>query len=59
MTANDGRIIADIVLASLLASAVRLIVLKAFLEPAAIWAGRRGWHFIDRLMGDRLPDLPR
>lgn len=49
MSADDSRIITDIVLGSLLASGVRLILLKAFLEPAAIWAGRRGWHFLDRL----------
>lgn len=59
MTADDGRIITDIVIGSLLAGGVRLIVLKAFLEPAAFWAGRRGWHFLDQLLGDRLPDLPR
>jgi len=57
MSADDGRIITDIVLGSLLANGVRLIVLKAFLEPAAFWAGRHGWHFLDRLLGDRLPDL--
>lgn len=57
MSADDSRIITDIVLGSLLASGVRLILLKAFLEPAAFWAGRRGWHTLDRLLGDRLPDL--
>lgn len=57
MTTDDGRIITDIVLGSLLAGGVRLIVLKAFLEPAAFWAGRRGWHFLDSILGGRLPDL--
>jgi hypothetical protein len=57
MTADDTRIITDIVIGSLLASGVRLIILKSFLEPLAFWAGRRGWHFIDQLLGDRLPDL--
>lgn len=57
MTADDSRIITDIVIGSLLAGAVRLIAIKAFIEPAAFWAGRRGWRFLDQLLGDRLPDL--
>jgi hypothetical protein len=57
MTTDDGRIITDIVLGSLLASAVRLILLKSFLEPLAFWAGRRGYHALDWILGDRLPDL--
>jgi hypothetical protein len=59
MTPDDGRIIADIMLASLLASAVRLIVFKSFLEPLAYWAGRRGYHALDWLLGDRLLELPK
>lgn len=54
---SDLHVIADVLLASLLAPAVRLIVMKAFLEPAAGWAGRRGWNALDRLLNDRLPDL--
>jgi hypothetical protein len=57
MTADDGRIVLDVIAATLLLRALRLIAMKAFLEPAAVWAGRRGWHFLDRLLGDRLPDL--
>jgi hypothetical protein len=42
VTTDDGRIIADIVAASLLASFVRLVGQKAFLEPAAAWIGQAG-----------------
>jgi len=42
VTADDGRIIVDVVAASLLASFVKLIGQKAFLEPAAAWIGRAG-----------------
>jgi hypothetical protein len=58
MTTEDGRIIGDIVIASLLASGLRLIVMEAFIKPAAIWAGRRGWHALDWALGGRLPPLP-
>jgi hypothetical protein len=57
-TWDDGRIIVDIVVGSLIAGGLRLIVLKAFIEPAAVWAGRKGYHHLDRLLGNRLPDLP-
>ena len=55
---TDLHVVVDVLLASLLAPALRLIVMKAFLEPAAGWAGRRGWDALDRLLHDRLPDLP-
>jgi hypothetical protein len=55
---RDLHVIADVLIATLLAPAVRLIVLKGVLEPAAGWAGRCGWHALDRLLNDRLPDLP-
>ena len=55
---DDGRIIIDIVAGSLIASGIRLVVLKAFIEPAAVWAGRKGYRQLDRLLGNRLPDLP-
>jgi hypothetical protein len=58
MTTEDGRIIGDVVIASLLASGLRLIVMEAFIKPAAIWAGRRGWHALDWALGGRLPTLP-
>ena len=54
---SDLHVIADVMLASLLAPALRLIVAKGILEPAAGWAGRRGWNALDRLLHDRLPDL--
>jgi|LakMenE18May11ns_1017448.scaffolds.fasta_scaffold9517535_2 hypothetical protein len=57
MSSHDAQIIADIVIGSLLASAMRLIAMEAFIKPAAIWAGHRGWNVLDRLLGDRLPDL--
>jgi membrane glycosyltransferase len=55
---SDLHVIADVLLASLLAPALRLIVMKGIVEPAAGWAGRRGWDALDRLLHDRLPDLP-
>lgn len=56
-SSDDARIIGDIVVGSLLASTLRLIVVKAFLEPAAAWAGQFAYRSADTLMGDRLPDL--
>lgn len=50
MSAEDGRIITDIVVASLIASALRLIVQKAFLEPAAAWIGQTGLKSALRLL---------
>lgn len=58
-TVDDARIVGDVVLASLLAGGVRMIVLKAFIEPIAAAIGRGGWRRLDRLLGDRLPDLPK
>lgn len=55
---RDLHVIADVLIATLLAPALRLIVLKGVLEPAAGWAGRRGWHALDQLLNDRLPNLP-
>jgi hypothetical protein len=57
MTNHDAILILDVVLASLLTPLVKLITLKAFLEPAAFWAGRRGWRVLDKVLDDRLPDL--
>lgn len=54
---SDLHVIGDVLLATLLAPALRLIVMKGIVEPAAGWAGRRGWHALDRLLNDRLPDL--
>lgn len=56
-TVDDLRIVGDIIVGSLLAGGLRLVVVKAFLEPAAVWLGQRGYRGLDRLTGDRLPDL--
>ena len=53
---DDVRIVGDIVVGSLLASGLRLIVVKAFLEPAAMFIGREAYRRADRALGDRLPD---
>lgn len=54
---DDVRIVGDIVAGSMLVSALRLIVVKGLLEPAAAWAFRAGYRKADQLTGDRLPDL--
>ena len=56
---DDVRIVGDLVVASLLASGLRLVVIKAFIEPAAVWLGQRGYRRLDAATGDRLPDLFR
>jgi hypothetical protein len=43
MTTTDAHIIGDVVIASLLASGLRLIVMEAFIKPAAVRVGREGW----------------
>jgi hypothetical protein len=55
---DDLRIIGDIIAGSLLAGALRLIVLKAFLEPVAAYIGQQAYRRADKALGDRLPDLP-
>ena len=58
---NDTRIITDIVLASIaarwIAMTLQLVILKAFIEPLAIWAGRSPYKWLDRMLHDRLPDI--
>jgi hypothetical protein len=54
---DDIRIVGDIVVGSLLANGLRLIVVKAFIEPAAVAAGRWSYRRADAAAGDRLPDL--
>ena len=58
---NDTQIITDIVLGSIaarwIAAGLQLVMLKAFIEPAAIWAGRSPYQWLDRLLNDRLPNL--
>jgi len=56
---DDVRIIGDIIAGSLLAGALRLIVVKAFLEPAALFVGRHAYRRVDDAMGGRLPDVFR
>ena len=55
---DDLRIIGDIIAGSLLAGMLRLIVLKAFLEPIAVYVGQKAYRRADRALGGRLPDLP-
>ena len=55
---DDLRIIGDIIAGSLLAGALRLIVLKAFLEPVATYIGQTAYRRADKALGNRLPDLP-
>lgn len=54
---DDLRIVGDIVLGSLLASGLRMVVLKAFIEPAAAALGQRAYRKADAALGDRLPDF--
>jgi len=56
---DDVRIVGDIVVGSLLASGLRLVVLKAFLEPAAVFIGQRVYRRADDAVGGRLPDFLR
>jgi hypothetical protein len=55
---DDIRIVGDIIAGSLLAGALRLIVLKAFLEPIATYIGQTAYRRADKALSDRLPDLP-
>jgi hypothetical protein len=36
----------------------KLILMKGLLEPLAVMAYNRGWSWVDRLLGDRLPQWP-
>lgn len=54
---DDVRVVGDIIVGSLLASGLRLVVLKAFLEPAATFVGQQAYRRADKALGDRLPDL--
>lgn len=57
---DDVRVIGDIVVGSLLAGGLRLVVVKAFLEPLATWVGQETYRRADVALGDRLPDwVPR
>lgn len=56
-TWDDLRIVGDIVLGSLLAGGLRLIVLKAFIEPAAVFFGQRAYRQAGTALGDQLPDF--
>ena len=53
---DDVRIVGDIIVGSLLAGGLRLVVIKAFLEPAAVFIGQAAYRKADQLTGDRLPD---
>ncbi len=53
---GDIRIVGDVLIGSLLASSIRLIVTKAFLEPLAVWTGRSLYRRADSLSGGVLPN---
>jgi hypothetical protein len=55
-TGDDVRIVGDIIVGSLLAGGLRLVVMKAFLEPAAVFIGRVAYRRADVALGGRLPD---
>ena len=57
MTSTDMHTVADVMIGSLLAGGLRLVLLKAFIEPAAVLIGRGAYRRVDEAMGDRLPDL--
>lgn len=54
---NDLHIIGDIVIGSIIWSALRLIITKAFLEPGATWLGQTAYKKTDELFNDKLPDF--
>ena len=58
---DDTRLIIDVVMGSIaarwIAMGFQLVLLKAFIEPLAIWAGRSPYQWLDRLLNDRLPNL--
>lgn len=54
---DDLRIVGDIVVGSLLTSGLRLVVAKAFLEPAAVFLGQKAYKQADKALGGRLPDV--
>lgn len=58
-SSDDVRIIGDIVVGSLLASGVRLVVVKALVEPAAVYVGQMVYRRADDALGGRLPDVFR
>jgi hypothetical protein len=58
-SSDDVRIVGDIVVGSLLASGVRLVALKAILEPAAVFIGQMAYRQADDALGGRLPNLFR
>jgi hypothetical protein len=49
--------VADVVVGSLIAGGLRLVLLKAFIEPAAVFIGLGAYRRVDEALGDRLPDL--
>lgn len=58
---DDARMVLDVVIGSMAArwivAGLQLILFKAFLEPAAVWVGKSKYRWIDRILGDRLPDM--
>jgi hypothetical protein len=54
---DDIRIVGDIIAGSLLAGVLRLILMKAFIEPAAIFVGKYAYRAADKAVQGKLPDL--
>lgn len=57
--ADEARLTAAITFASLLASGLRLIIMKAFLEPAAVFIGRTIYRRANHLAGNQMPNWPQ
>ena len=54
---DEAQLTVAIAGASLIASVIRLVALKAFIEPAAVFIGQVAYRKADKLSGDRLPDF--
>lgn len=62
--AGEARLVVDVAIGTLLAGLLRLVVwklwliaMKAFIEPAAVWLGRRGYGQLRVWSAGRLPVL--
>jgi hypothetical protein len=55
---DDLRVMAEMVLATMLARPLQIVLVKAFLEPAGAFLGTKAWGRLRDLSGGRLPALP-
>jgi hypothetical protein len=56
---DDIRLIRDglaVAIGALLLRGLAMLITEAYIKPALIWIGRRGYRRLDELSGDRLPD---